>query len=224
MRRRIISILIIAALLLALAAPAWADEALGERVDEWSVRLAEGAELSGASFWTGSDLRTEYLLTLAPGGAAVPVAVSGDPLDTQQTLQEAAATLAADGMRVLGGVNGGFYTVATGEPVGLAVSGGKLLHDDEGLRAVGFRADGSTVYGSPALALTLHAEESVYIISGYMRLTREESMAINWHMGGFDPRAQMSDDLTVAFTLYPNALLLHISDYEATYIDEKVKK
>ena len=172
MRRRIISILIITALLLALAAPAWADEALGERVDEWSVRLAEGAELSGACFWTGSDLRTEYLLTLAPGGAAVPVAVSGDPLDTQQTLQEAAATLAADGMRVLGGVNGGFYTVATGEPVGLAVSGGKLLHDDEGLRAVGFRADGSTVYGSPALALTLHAEESVYIISGWNRAAK----------------------------------------------------
>lgn len=69
-----------------------------------------------------------------------------------------------------------------------------------------------------------HGEKSVYIISGFMRLTREESMAINWHMGGFDPRAQVGDDLTVAFTMYPNALLLHISDYEATYIDEKVKK
>lgn len=69
-----------------------------------------------------------------------------------------------------------------------------------------------------------HGEKSVYILSGFMKLTREESMAINWHMGGFDPRAQVGDDLTVAYTMFPNALLLHISDYEATYIDEKVKK
>ena len=38
-----------------------------------------------------------------------------------------------------------------------------------------------------------HGEKSVYIINGYMRLTREEAMAINWHMGGFDPRAQASE-------------------------------
>ena len=31
-------------------------------------------------------------------------------------------------------------------------------------------------------------EKSVYIISGYMKLTREEALAINWHMGGFDAR------------------------------------
>ena len=28
-----------------------------------------------------------------------------------------------------------------------------------------------------------HGEKSVYIISGFMRLTREEAMAIRWHMG-----------------------------------------
>jgi len=29
-----------------------------------------------------------------------------------------------------------------------------------------------------------HGEKSVYIISAFMRLTRDEAMAINWHMGG----------------------------------------
>ena len=172
MRRHIIAIIITAALLLALAAPVRAAEALGERVDEWSVRLAEGAELAGASFWTGSDLRTEYLLSLAPGSAAVPVAVSGDPLCAQMELLEAAAKLEAEGLRVLGGVNGGFFTVATGEPVGLAVSDGKLLHDDEGLRAVGFRADGSTVYGSPALRMTLLAGDTYFSVLGWNRMVR----------------------------------------------------
>ena len=32
-----------------------------------------------------------------------------------------------------------------------------------------------------------HGEKSVYIISGFMRLTREEAMAIRWHMGFSGP-------------------------------------
>ena len=35
-----------------------------------------------------------------------------------------------------------------------------------------------------------HGEKSVYIINGFMRLTREEAMAINWHMGSFDDRVR----------------------------------
>ena len=31
-----------------------------------------------------------------------------------------------------------------------------------------------------------HGEKIVYIISAFMRLTRDEAMAINWHMGGYD--------------------------------------
>ncbi len=66
-----------------------------------------------------------------------------------------------------------------------------------------------------------HGEKSVYIISGFMRLTREEAMGINWHMGSFDARAQGSTDLSEAFTMYPTALLLHSADFHASYIDEK---
>lgn len=67
-----------------------------------------------------------------------------------------------------------------------------------------------------------HGEKSVYIISGFIRLTREESMAINWHMGGFDARVKGgSYNISDAFYLFPSALLFHISDLEATYLDEK---
>lgn len=66
-----------------------------------------------------------------------------------------------------------------------------------------------------------HGEKSVYIISGFMRLTREEAMAINWHMGGFDPRAQFSGDMSEAFSRFPIAVLFHMADLSATYLDEK---
>lgn len=66
-----------------------------------------------------------------------------------------------------------------------------------------------------------HGEKSVYIISGFMHLTREEAMAINWHMGGFDPRAQVTTDLFEAYSRFPIAVLLHSADLQASYLDER---
>ena len=68
-----------------------------------------------------------------------------------------------------------------------------------------------------------HGEKSVYIISGFMRLTREEAMAINWHMGSFDPRSQGTTDLCDAYSMFPNAVLFHLADLSATYLDENNK-
>ena len=66
-----------------------------------------------------------------------------------------------------------------------------------------------------------HGEKSVYIINGFLRLTREEAMAINWHMGGFDARVRGgSYSLADAFYKYPLCVLLHVSDLMATYLDE----
>lgn len=70
-----------------------------------------------------------------------------------------------------------------------------------------------------------HGEKSVYILSGFIKLTREEAMAINWHMGGFDARVLGgSYALSSAFYKYPIAVLLHMSDFMATYLDEHVEK
>ncbi len=68
-----------------------------------------------------------------------------------------------------------------------------------------------------------HGEKSVYMISGFMRLTREEAMAINWHMGAFDSRGTGSPNiLSEVFYKYPTAFLFHIADFMATYLDEKI--
>ena len=66
-----------------------------------------------------------------------------------------------------------------------------------------------------------HGEKSVYIINGYLRLTREEALAINWHMGGFDRRVQGGDQqFANAYYKYPICTLTHIADVMATYLDE----
>lgn len=69
-----------------------------------------------------------------------------------------------------------------------------------------------------------HGEKSVYIANGFIRLTREEAMCINWHMGEYDLRAKAGVSLTEIYYKYPLALLFHIADLQATYLDEKVYK
>jgi hypothetical protein len=63
-----------------------------------------------------------------------------------------------------------------------------------------------------------HGEKSVYIVSSYMRLTREEAMAIRWHMGF----SGIEDKNTIgkALEMYPLAFALHVADMEASYFLE----
>ncbi len=65
-----------------------------------------------------------------------------------------------------------------------------------------------------------HGEKSVYIISGYMRLTREEAFAIRYHMG-FSTETD-ARNVSAAFAAYPLAIALYVADMEATYfVDDK---
>lgn len=66
-----------------------------------------------------------------------------------------------------------------------------------------------------------HGEKSVYIITGFMRLTREESFAIRYHMGfsGLEDKRNIGD----AFEQYPLAFALCTADMEATYFIEGKK-
>ena len=66
-----------------------------------------------------------------------------------------------------------------------------------------------------------HGEKSVYIISGFMKLTREEAMAIRWHMGLSDNDFRAGGfSVGNAFEKFPLALLTHMADLQATYLDE----
>lgn len=88
-----------------------------------------------------------------------------------------------------------------------------VKEDGEWVRRPYYKVEEKFPYG--------HGEKSVFIISQYMRLTVDEAMAINWHMGGFDDRVKGgSYSLSEAYAKYKLALLIHIADLEATYLDE----
>ncbi len=63
-----------------------------------------------------------------------------------------------------------------------------------------------------------HGEKSVYIVNGFLRLSREEAMAIRWHMGFSG--TEDSRLVGQAFQKYPLAFALATADMEATYFLE----
>lgn len=63
-----------------------------------------------------------------------------------------------------------------------------------------------------------HGEKSVYVISGFMRLTREEAFAIRYHMGFSGVEDARS--VGTAFEKFPLAFALATADMEATYFLE----
>lgn len=66
-----------------------------------------------------------------------------------------------------------------------------------------------------------HGEKSVYLIERFMRLKPAEAMAIRWHMG-FSDNDFRAGGFSVgnAFEKFPLALLTHMADLQATYLDE----
>jgi len=66
-----------------------------------------------------------------------------------------------------------------------------------------------------------HGEKSVRLITNHMKLTDEEAMAIRWHMGFTDMSYQGGDKgVGKVFEMYSLALLTHLADLQASYLDE----
>ena len=63
-----------------------------------------------------------------------------------------------------------------------------------------------------------HGEKSVYIASGYMRLTRDEAFAIRYHMGFSGP--EDPGNVGKALEMFPLAWALCVADMEAAYFME----
>ncbi len=91
--------------------------------------------------------------------------------------------------------------------------GFRNVKDEKGVwqRVDTFEFDDQLPYG--------HGEKSVYIISGFMKLTREEAFAIRYHMG----HASETDDtrnVSKAFEMFPLSFALSVADCEATFFVE----
>ena len=67
-----------------------------------------------------------------------------------------------------------------------------------------------------------HGEKSVYMLNGFIRLSREEAMAIRWHMGFSG--GEDKNTIGKALEMFPLAFALSVADMEASYFLEGSEK
>ena len=155
---RALSLLLSLALLAALAVPALASPALGDDLTTADTLLGHQTQLSTNVFWSSvsSDYRTENLITYTPNEAVTPIVTYGGVLTDRSSVSNTAKALEAQGHRVVAGINGDFYNVNNGLPIGIVVTQGRLRSSDGGYHAIGFRADGTAILGKPGVSIGVH--------------------------------------------------------------------
>ena len=154
---------------------ALASDALGWDLHSGEETLSAGVTMTRGWFWsdTYKDLRTELYLTYIPNGDVTPTVAYGDTLYSQQPLSDMAKAMEEQGKRVVGGVNGDFYVVSSGQPLGMVVTDGVLRSSSSYVYAVGFRSDGSAFIGQPDLKLTARWGETSLNLTGGLNKTRK---------------------------------------------------
>ena len=141
----------------------------------WSntEELTEDLELSTGVFDDG-DRQEEHYVTYYPGGSIHPYLWYGlASLGDRTVFSEAASQVESAGMRVLAGTNGDYFILSSGQPVGLVVSGGRLITSDDGNPALGFLEDGSAFFGTPQLQIDLSIRGSKYRLGGINKPLRK---------------------------------------------------
>ena len=70
-----------------------------------------------------------------------------------------------------------------------------------------------------------HGEKSVYMVSAYIKLTRDEAFAIRYHMGFTESNnVTYINNVGKAYEMFPISFALSVADMEASYYLEEVGK
>ena len=219
---RALSLLLTFSLLAALAvSPALASEAMGDDLTATDTLLNRETQLSTNVFWSSvsSDYRTENLITYTPNDAVTPIVTYGGVLTDRSSVSNTAQALEAQGWRVVAGINGDFYNVNNGLPIGVVVTQGQLRSSDGGYHAIGFRADGTAVLGKPAVTMSLRYSPSG---SGMEYLVDELGNLLLDEAGNPQPAAAPADQVTLWPAAFNKArkdsgIFLYTYDFNAAH-------
>ncbi len=151
---KLTAVLLLLALLLSLVPAAAAEDEEQTPIWKRETEITPDIRLTETVFLNPSR-QAEHYISYAPGGVARPVLAYGDSILDKQVFPEAAA-LTQD--RVLAGINGDYFVMATGMPLGIILHDGELISSDAGNAAFGFLEDGSAILGMPGLTMELSGE------------------------------------------------------------------
>ncbi len=88
-------------------------------------------------------------------GGVLPVVRFGESVYGKDRVGSLVKTETNEGKAVLGAINGDFYSMQTGVPMGVMIDGGKLITSDDGMYALGFLENGSAIIGKPEIKISI---------------------------------------------------------------------
>lgn len=121
---------------------------------------ADGLQYEALFAEKDGESQRGYLFTYQPGQAVLPMVTYGTHVVGRETtgtmMKTVQEQLAESGTRVVGGINGDFFSMQTGIPMGVLIGDGVILSSDAGEAAIGIKADGTYLLGNPSIVTTLH--------------------------------------------------------------------
>lgn len=112
--------------------------------------------------YSKGDKRKNYgakVFTIEASPKTTRIAASGGKsVYSKKTLTDIISQTDTKGSQVIGAINADFFSTATGIPLGLEITDGRIVTTnikDDKSAAVGFKADGSTVFGTPDFEISL---------------------------------------------------------------------
>lgn len=153
--------------LMLLVTAALASEAYGPEVYRSQISIGSNTYLDRAIFWsdTYGTLRSEAYLEYTPNSTVFPLVDYGDYIRGATNVSSVYTRLKNKGLNMLGGINGDYFVMATGESLGIVITDGLLRSSSSYHWAVGFNADGTAFIAKPQLQIkvTTASGESFYI-------------------------------------------------------------
>ncbi|MFI3115679.1 MAG: phosphodiester glycosidase family protein [Clostridia bacterium] len=119
-----------------------------------------------------SGPQSANVLEYSPSSNVIPyVAYGNDIYGGMNILNASNFVENATEQAVLGGINGDFYTLSTGVPLGLVIQDGELKSSDAWQNAIGFKTDGSVVIDRPGMDMKLYFGDE-YVQVNYFNKVR----------------------------------------------------
>lgn len=160
MRKNRLFIVFLSVVLLLSCLPAAAKPEASSLQDLWrrELPLTDTVTLTESVFDNGYR-QAEHYITASPGGSVRPRLVFGNTLRERFGVDNVSSRSEE---RVLAAVNGDYFVLGTGMPIGLVVRDGELLSSCDGNNAFGFYEDGTGFLGRPALSMRFSAGGNSY--------------------------------------------------------------
>ncbi len=174
-----------------------------------SQQIAAGVDYTEYRSVTDGLNERAYVFEYRPDEGSLPLVAFGDSLTGSTKVTNLAKHEQKNGYNVIGGVNGDFYSLNTGVPLGMAIRDGRLITDDDKNNAVGFTDDGETIFGNPDISFTvthtyIYSEDRAIVTSNE---TEADSTTVEETEDTLsENNNESSDDETVEDTTLPEEI------------------